>query len=203
MKLDMSEKKQDARDIDKIYDEIGEQNKKSMDEALKNIPEQKIDENQNRILGCSFCQKPIVFPDDFTCKFCNLKFCSDHIQLENHECVKTTPTKYLRKTWLRRYDLNISSGRYIVVCDVCGYVSQIGSLIDMAGEERKHHIANNCCDSKKVFLEEDLSHEKVIKDVKLEEVVPTDRSFWVCSHCRPPQKFTSRSEYIAHHYSHN
>ena len=154
-------------------------------------------------MNCTFCDKSIVFPDDFTCKFCNQKFCAEHIQLERHECVKTQPVKYIRKTWLRKYGQNISTGRYIVVCDICGYVSQFSSLIDLAGQERKYHINEKGCESNKVFLEEDLSSEKVPKREELEKVVVTDRPFWVCSHCRPPHKFTDRTEYIGHHYIHN
>lgn len=153
--------------------------------------------------SCLFCKKNIIFPDDFTCKFCSQKFCANHIQLEKHECVKASQTKYIRKTWLRKYNQNISSGRYIVVCDICGYVSLISSLIDMAGQERSYHIRTIGCDEKKVFLEEDLSHEKIQKNIKIEDLVPSDRAFWVCSHCRPPQKFTNRSDYISHHYIHN
>ena len=40
------------------------------------------------------------------------------------------------------------------------------------------------------------------KNINLEQVVPPDRDFWVCSHCRPAQKFTDRAQYIAHHFSH-
>jgi len=29
-------------------------------------------------------------------------------------------------------------------------------------------------------------------------------TIWICAHCRPPQKFTDRQEYLVHHYfSHN
>jgi hypothetical protein len=159
----------------------------------------------NQPSKCSFqdCDVQVDFFSGKNCKFCQNPYCFKHIQLEKHECSKTTPVKFLRKSWLRKYGVNISSGRYIVVCDVCGYVSEIGSLIDIAGEERTYHINTSGCDEKKVFLEEDLSHEKISKNINLEEIVPSDRMFWVCSHCRPPQKFTNRSEYIAHHYSHN
>ena len=154
-------------------------------------------------MSCSFCDQQIVFPDDFRCKFCNLKFCSEHIQLENHDCVKATPTKYIRKTWLRKYNVNISTEKYIVVCDQCEYFSQISSLIEYANEERKNHISSEGCDEKKVFLEEDLSNEKIPKDIKIEQHVPSDRVFWICAHCRPPLKFTNRDEYISHHFRHN
>lgn len=122
-------------------------------------------------MECSFCQKNIVFPDDFTCKFCKQKFCGDHIQLEKHECIKAAPTKYIRKTWLRKYNQNISLGRYIVVCDQCGYFSQISTLIEFANEERKDHISTQGCLGSKVFLEEDVSEEKIPKNIKIEEYV--------------------------------
>ncbi len=151
----------------------------------------------------SDCTKKVDFFSGKKCKFCENLYCFEHIQLEKHECVKTTPTKYLRKTWLRRYNVNISTGRYIVVCDDCGWVSKYGSLIDIAGDERNHHLENSTCESKKVWLEEDLSDQKVDKDIDLEQVVPTERGFWVCAHCRPPQKFTDRTKYISHHYFHS
>ena len=122
------------------------------------------------------CRTEVDYFNSKKCKFCSNLYCFDHIQLEKHDCVKTT-TKFLRKTWLRRYDLNISSGKYIVVCDDCGYVSGYGALIDEAGDERKYHIENNHCNSKQVFLEEDLSEVKVEKNINLEQVVPSDRVF--------------------------
>ena len=64
------------------------------------------------------CGIGVEFLDDFTYKFYKRDFCGDRIQLENHECGKIEPLKFLRKTWLRRLDLNVSSRRYIVVCDV-------------------------------------------------------------------------------------
>ena len=115
---------------------------------------------------------------------------------------KATPTKYIRKTWLRKYNQNISLGRYIVVCDQCGYFSKISTLIEFANEERKDHISTQGCLGSEVFLEEDVSEEKIPKNIKIEEHVVHDRSFWLCCHCRPPQKFLKRDEYIAHHYFH-
>ena len=77
------------------------------------------------------------------------------------------------------------------------------SLIDVAGDEIKKHIESKKCNSNLVFLEEDLINEKIPKIKNFEQTVPTDRILWVCSHCRPPQKFTDRSAYIAHHYTHS
>jgi len=104
--------------------------------------------------NCTYCGKQVDFLDAKSCKFCNHKFCLEHIQLEKHECIKAKPTKYIRKTWLRKYDQNISSGRYSVVCDECGYASTYSSLIEIADEERRNHIETKGCSEKKVFLEE-------------------------------------------------
>ena len=105
-------------------------------------------------MNCTFCNKQIVFPDDFTCSKCLKVFCSEHKQLEKHECPVAMPTKYIRKTWLRKYGQNITRGKYIVVCDQCGYISKKYFLIEVANEKRKNHILNHKCDEKKVFLEE-------------------------------------------------
>ena len=59
--------------------------------------------------------------------------------------------------------------RYIVVCDVYRYVSESGSLIEFAEEERKTHIANTSCDSRMVLLEENLSRGKIPKMSKLKK----------------------------------
>jgi len=107
------------------------------------------------LVKCSVteCKNQVDFFSGKKCKFCNNPYCFDHIQFENHDCSKTTPTKHLRKAWLRKYGLNVSSGRYYVACDLCGYRTISGALIDIAEEQRKAHIAEKGCDSSKVFLE--------------------------------------------------
>jgi hypothetical protein len=154
-------------------------------------------------LNCSFCDKSIGGTDVFTCKFCKEKVCADHIQLENHKCIKIRHVPRIRKSWLRKYGQNISTGRYVVVCDACAYVSGISAPIEFAGLEMEHHIKTQGCQELKVFLEEDVSHEKIPKNVNLNEIVPSDRSFYVCCHCRPPTKFLKRDDYISHHFIHN
>ena len=149
------------------------------------------------------CTQKIDFFTGKKCKLCGNQCCFEHIQPENHDCPKTTPIKHLRKTWLRRYGLNVSSGRFIVVCDQCQYVSEFSSLIELANQERSYHIQNSGCLEKQVFLEEDVSEQKIPQGINLEEVIPNDRQFYVCCHCRPPTKFSRRDEYIAHHFTHN
>lgn len=156
---------------------------------------------------CTFieCLKPLVFPDIFSCKYCGFKYCAEHKQPENHSCGKPFYVKYIRKTWLRKYEQNISSGQYVVVCDTCGYVSTEPQLIDIAGRELDSHLTNNDrCSIKNTFLEEVLPPD-VFKTLasQQENMVPDQRPFWVCAHCRPPQKFKTRDEYIAHHFVHN
>ena len=103
---------------------------------------------------CSYpkCSTAIDCLDSKKCKFCSNLYCFDHIQLERHDCGKTIHVKYLRKDWLRKYEVNISSGQYKVVCDQCGHNSDF-ALIDIAGEQRESHIKSQGCDGSKVFLE--------------------------------------------------
>lgn len=148
------------------------------------------------------CNAKLTGLDSFNCKYCKQKFCVEHKQAENHNCIKTRYTKYIRKTWLRKRGQNITSGQYIVVCDTCGYVSNTSSFIEYAGEELEYHVKTQGCTEKAIFLEEDLSHEEAPRAVK-SHLVREDRPFWVCAYCRPPRKFNTRDEYIAHHYLHN
>jgi len=55
---------------------------------------------------------------------------------------------------VRKQGQNITSGKYIVVCDVCGFRTPEGRLIEIAGGEREKHILAKGCDSQKVFLEQ-------------------------------------------------
>ncbi|MEX0656417.1 MAG: hypothetical protein WD154_02585, partial [Nitrosopumilaceae archaeon] len=138
-------------------------------------------------------------------KYCGFKFCAHHKQAENHNCGKPRNARlYVRKTWLRKHEQNIMTGQYIVVCDSCGYVSTEPVDIESAGAEIEAHVKDNeRCSIKKTFLEEVIPINE-FKSVKLDEYVPKeDRPFWVCASCRPPQKFSSRNEYIAHHFIHN
>lgn len=100
------------------------------------------------------CDEKIDFLNGKRCKLCDNFCCFKHIQPENHNCPKVTPVKHLRKTWLRKYDQNVSSGLYSVVCDQCGYNSQAPSLIEIADRDRLSHIRDQGCDEKKVFIEQ-------------------------------------------------
>lgn len=147
------------------------------------------------------CTKLVYALEGKNCKFCDQPCCFEHLEFKKHKCPKTEPLQFLRKHWLRKILQNVSSGRYLVVCDQCGYVSQSSLLIDWAGREREQHIQTTGCIEKKVFLEEDVSDEKIPSRFDMESSVPFDREFYVCSHCRPPAKFTSRVDYISHHFT--
>ncbi len=159
-------------------------------------------DEENIICCAADCDVEVTFLEGKKCKMCEKPCCMEHLEYEKHNCIKTRHVPFIRKTWLRKYGLNISSGRFLVVCEDCHYVSEYGTLIEDAGDERIRHIETSGCNLKKVWLEEVEIPEKTHEDVNYEEIVPTDRILWVCSHCRPPQKFTDRSQYINHHFSH-
>ena len=92
--------------------------------------------------------------DGKDCKFCNNFCCIDHLLCHKHDCIKDRHVRFIRKTGLRKYGQDVSTGRYAVVCDACGYVSPNSGLIEISGEERLSHISTKGCDSKKVFLDE-------------------------------------------------
>ncbi len=128
-----------------------------------------------------------------------------HVMPENHHCPKVIYVDYIRKTWLIKHGQNLSTGKYIIVCETCGYVSDFPTLIELAGTELESHLQNNekCLQSKRIFLEEFIS-EPIQKDkVKSSISIDPDRKLWACSYCRPVRKFTNRDEYIAHHFMHN
>lgn len=101
---------------------------------------------------CAQCGRSEPFP--FTCAYCRMKFCSDHRLAEAHNCFKAKHAKFIRKEWLRKQGTNITSGKFVVVCDVCGFKGESGRLIEIAGQQREDHIKEKGCDVARVFLEE-------------------------------------------------
>ena len=71
---------------------------------------------------------------------------------DNHQCGKTRYAEYVRKTRINEIP-NLASGIFAVVCDMCGYKSAKGSLIEFAGEELIQHMQIVGC-ATNVFLEE-------------------------------------------------
>jgi len=152
------------------------------------------------------CKEKLHGMNSKHCKLCEQQVCIDHLQPENHDCPKVVYTKYIRNTgWLIKRGVNVTTSPYSVICETCGYVSDLPQLIEYSGKELVLHLNNNpeCKEKKKTFLEE--FYIDPIPKGKIESSIvrDPDRKLWVCSHCRPPRKFTNHDEYIAHHYTHS
>lgn len=100
--------------------------------------------------SCLFCGDALKAPTK--CTYCGFKFCDEHVQTENHQCGKTRYAEYVRKSDADSIP-NLASGQFLVVCDMCGYRSTIGSLIEFAGEELTQHMQIVGC-SGHTYLEE-------------------------------------------------
>lgn len=100
--------------------------------------------------SCLFCGEILKTPSK--CPYCGFRFCKDHVATDNHHCGKTRYAEYVRKTNINSIP-NLATGTFAVVCDVCGYRSAKGTLIEFAGEELIQHMQVVGC-SNNVFLEE-------------------------------------------------
>jgi hypothetical protein len=100
--------------------------------------------------SCIFCGDALRVPTK--CSYCGFKFCAEHIQTENHQCGKTRYAEYVRKSD-ENHIPNLASGQFFVVCDMCGYRSTTGTLIEFAGEELVQHMQIVGC-SGHTYLEE-------------------------------------------------
>lgn len=154
---------------------------------------------------CVACGIQVDFFSGKNCKYCNELCCFKHLLTNHHDCIKSRYVKYIRKTWLIKYGQNITGGKYTVVCETCGFVSDFPSLIEYAGAVLESHLENNenCKQNKRTFLEELVEEPMPKEKIKSSVSIDPNRTLWVCAHCRPPQKFTNRDDYIAHHYIHN
>lgn len=97
---------------------------------------------------CLFCNETLPSPN--LCRFCGFKFCETHLDTENHQCIKTRYFEYIKNTGRQP---NVASGKFRVVCNVCGFVSKKPTPIEYAGEELTQHMQIIGC-SKNIFLEE-------------------------------------------------
>jgi hypothetical protein len=100
--------------------------------------------------SCLFCGEVLKAPSK--CLYCGFKFCDEHRPTENHQCGKTRYAEYVRKADANKIP-NLASGMFRVVCDICGYKSTKGSLIEFAGEELVQHVQIVGCKDN-TFLEE-------------------------------------------------
>ena len=126
---------------------------------------------------CLFCGEGLRSPS--MCTYCGFKFCDEHKSTENHQCIKTRYSEYIKKSPLSQP--NISKGKFRVVCEMCGFNTTKGVPIEYAGEELIQHTQLVGC-SGKVFLEEvkdlqdSLSIESVSSDEKTNENIQAPRS---------------------------
>ena len=155
----------------------------------------------------SGCTEKLHGMNSKPCKLCQQPACLSHLQPENHNCPKVIYTKYIRRDdgILRKYGQNVTTGVYTIVCETCGYVSDYPKLIENAGYELEKHLKENpdCMTKKRTFLEESVIGNIERANVQSSIVRDPNRTLWVCSHCRPPRKFTNHEEYVAHHFTHS
>ena len=153
----------------------------------------------------SGCTEKLHGMNSKPCKLCEQPACLSHLQPENHDCPKVIYTKYIRKTWIMKRGQNVTTGMYTIVCETCGFVSEFPSLIEYSGAELEAHLKSNpeCMSKKRTFLEELVSEPIEQSKVQSSIVRDPNRTLWVCSHCRPPRKFTNHEEYVGHHFTHS
>ncbi len=105
--------------------------------------------NQSLANICMFCGDLLTKPS--LCTFCGFKFCEEHKSTENHQCIKTRYSEYIKKN--STMPPNVTTGKFRVVCEMCGFNTSKGVSIEYAGEELIQHTQIvGCSDS--VFLEE-------------------------------------------------
>ena len=98
---------------------------------------------------CLFCSEGLSSPS--MCTFCGFKFCNEHKSTDDHQCIKTRYSEYIRKN--PGTVSNVSMGKFKIVCEMCGFNTTKGVPIEYAGEELIQHTQLVGC-SEKVFLEE-------------------------------------------------
>jgi len=110
-----------------------------------------LSQSQNALANvCLFCGDKLSKPS--MCTYCGFKFCDTHKSIETHQCIKTRYSEYIRKT-NPNVQPNISTGKFRLVCDVCGFSSSTPAPIEYSGEELIQHTQIVGCTGR-VFLEE-------------------------------------------------
>ena len=99
---------------------------------------------------CLFCGDRLDSP--LMCTYCGFRFCAEHKPTDAHQCIKTRYTEYIKKT-NSRTPPNIVTGKFRVVCKMCGFNTSKGVPIEYAGEELVQHMQTVGC-SQNIFLEE-------------------------------------------------
>ncbi len=98
---------------------------------------------------CLFCGEGLKSPS--MCTYCGFKFCDEHKSTNGHQCIKTRYSEYIRKSIGAQP--NVSKGKFIISCEMCGFNTKKGVPIEYAGEELIQHTQLVGC-SEKVFLDE-------------------------------------------------
>src|SRR3990172_753834 len=80
---------------------------------------------------CLFCGEGLKSPS--MCTYCGFKFCDEHKSPNGHQCIKTRYSEYIRKS-LGAHP-NVSKGKFIIVCEICGFNTKKGVPIEYAGDE--------------------------------------------------------------------
>ncbi len=100
---------------------------------------------------CNTCNKTLIWSEIFNCYYCQKTYCDEHSQPENHQCPKVMSAKHIEQNYLRRKGVNITSGRYMVVCKQCDYQTNYTD-IEKANEQRINHIKSTGCTGNLVKL---------------------------------------------------
>jgi len=111
--------------------------------------------NTELVKVCGYCQKSLVWPDIFSCFYCQKQYCDKHYLAENHECPKAMAARHIEKDWLRKKGQDITSAHYWVVCKQCSYQSGEAFEIQYAEKFRQTHINMKGCSPDKVVLRQD------------------------------------------------
>jgi tetratricopeptide (TPR) repeat protein len=133
---------------------------KQNEQVEEQVEEQHIEFNEKI---CQQCQTGLVWPDINACYYCQKNYCMEHRLPENHECPKVIAAKHIKNDYLRKKGVNITTGRFAVICNQCGYTSEY-AMIEKVSEIRKNHINQNHCKSDMVKLRQ--HDEDVLEDEK-------------------------------------
>jgi len=91
----------------------------------------------------------MAFP--FSCKICGKTHCHQHRMPENHQCPRVMAARHIEKSWLKKDMIDVTNGRFAVVCHECRYESNPDDIL-LADEDRSRHIKSSGHPAEKVWL---------------------------------------------------
>ncbi len=158
-----SEVSKQVEKLDESMEKHFEEEQIKFNNFSEQLPEDKIEHNEKI---CQFCQKELVWPDINSCYYCKKNYCGEHRLPENHTCPKVMAAKYIKNDYLRKKGVNITTGRFAVVCKQCGYESEYEG-IEKVNQFRTNHINQKHCKSEFVKLrqhdEDQINDEQFIQ----------------------------------------